>query len=92
VHRQPGLTGRQLPLQAGRNTIGRDATRCQVTLDDPMVSNEHAAIVFEHGRFVLQDLASTNGTYLNGQRILRQMLFDNDEIRLGNSVLVFKQV
>lgn len=82
----------QFPLQARRNVIGRDGVRCQVVLDDPTVSAEHAAIVFEHGRFVLYDLASTNGTFLNGQRIQRQMLYDGDEIRLGNSVLVFKKV
>ena len=92
VLKQPGRSGRQLPLRVGRNTIGRDASRCQVTLDDTTVSSEHAAIVFEHGRFVLYDLAARNHTYLNGQRIQRQMLYDNDEIRLGNSVLVFKKV
>jgi len=93
VYRLPGRADRQFPLRAGRNTIGRDRSRCQVTLeDDPTVSGEHAAIVFEHGRFVLYDLASTNGTYLNGQRIQRQMLYDGDEIRLGSSVLVFKKV
>jgi len=92
VSRLPGRAGRQFPLQAGRNTLGRDGSRCQVVLDDPTVSGEHAAIVFEQGRFVLYDLASTNGTYLNGQRAQRQMLYDGDEIRLGNSVLVFKKV
>lgn len=92
VQSQPGRAGRQFPLRATRNTIGRDESRCQVVLDDPTVSAEHAAIVFEHDRFVLYDLAARNYTYLNGQRIQRQMLFDDDEIRLGSSVLVFKSV
>ncbi len=92
VHSQPGRSGRQFPLRAARNTIGRDGSRCQVVLDDSTVSSEHAAIVFEQGRFVLYDLASTNGTYLNDQRIQRQMLYDGDEVRLGNKVLVFKKV
>jgi hypothetical protein len=92
VYSQPGLPGSHFPLRTGRNTIGRDRGRCQVTLNDPMVSNEHAAVVFEQGRFVLYDLAATNGTFLNGQRIQRQMLYDGDEIRLGNSLLVFKIV
>jgi len=92
VPQPPGSGRRQFPLQAGRNVIGRDGTRCQIVLDDPTVSAEHAAIVFEHGRFVLYDLASTNGTFLNGQRVQRQMLYDGDEIRLGNAVLVFKKV
>ena len=92
VSRLPGRAGRQFPQQAARNIIGRDGSRCQVVLDDSTVSSEHAAIVFEQGRFVLYDLASTNGTYLNDQRIQRQMLYDGDEIRLGNKVLVFKKV
>ena len=91
VLKQPGRSGRQSRLRVGRNTIGREES-CGVILDDPTVSSEHAAIVFEHGRFVLYDLAARNHTYLNGQRIQRQMLYDNDEIRLGNSVLVFKKV
>jgi hypothetical protein len=92
VSRPPGRAGRQFPLQAARNIIGRGGSRCQVVLDDPTVSGEHAAIVFEHGRFVLYDLASTNGTFLNDQRIQRQMLYDGDEIRLGKKELVFKKV
>ena len=92
VARSPGRAGRQFPLQAARNTIGRDGSRCQVVLDDSTVSSEHAAIVFERGRFVLYDLASTNGTHINDQRIQRQMLYDGDEIRLGSKVLVFKKV
>lgn len=90
--RAPGRATRQYPIQSSRAIIGRDDSRCDVCLDDATVSTEHAAIVFENNRFIVQDLASRNGTYVNGQRIQRQMLYDGDEVRLGNTTLVFKRV
>lgn len=81
---------RPYDLRLERNVIGRDS-RCQIRLDDATVSGEHAAVVFENNRFILVDLASRNGTYLNGERIQRRMLYDGNEIRIGNTVLVFKQ-
>lgn len=80
------------PLQRGRTNIGRDGTRCQIVLDDGTVSGEHAAIIFENGKFVAYDLASTNGTFVNSQRIQKRMLYDNDEVRIGSVRLVFKGV
>jgi len=85
-------TGQQFGLIKGRNTIGRDGTRCDIVLDDMTVSAEHARIVFEHGQFVIYDLASLNGTFVNQQRVQRQLLMDGDSIRLGNTVLIFKKV
>jgi pSer/pThr/pTyr-binding forkhead associated (FHA) protein len=61
-------------------------------VDDATISAEHAAIVFEHGRYVLYDLASTNGTYVNDHRTQRQMLYDGDRVRLGTAELIFKRV
>lgn len=84
--------GRQFGLNRGRNTVGRDATRCDIALDDEAVSGEHARINFERGQFVIYDLASTNGTFVNNRRIQRQALIDNDVILTGNTTLVFKQV
>lgn len=84
--------GRQFGLDRGRNTVGRDATRCDIALDDEAVSGEHARINFERGQFVIYDLASTNGTFVNNRRIQRQALIDNDVILMGNTTLVFKQV
>ncbi|HEY5960983.1 MAG TPA: FHA domain-containing protein [Polyangiaceae bacterium] len=51
-----------------RNLVGR-ATYCGVCLQDPRVSAEHASIYFDKGVWYLRDLASTNGTYLDGTRI-----------------------
>lgn len=77
----------------GRSTaIGRDGLRNDLVLDDSSVSAEHAKIRLERGRFVLYDLASTNGTLLNGKRIQKQTLADGDEIAIGSSRLIFKEV
>ncbi len=53
-------------------TIGREATS-DIVLNHPMVSRKHAKIVFENGKHVLYDLGSANGTYVNGQRVIRPM-------------------
>lgn len=84
--------GQQFGLTRGRNTIGRDGTRCDIVLDDRAVSAEHARINFENGQFVIYDLASLNGTFVNRQRVQRQLLMDGDLVRLGNTTLVFKKV
>jgi hypothetical protein len=84
--------GRQFSLRAGRHNIGRDSSRCQVVLDDPTVSGEHAKISFENGQFVIYDLGSYNGTFVNRQRVQQRALMDNDEIQVGNTVLIFKKV
>ena len=85
--------------QAGRDyrlgtetTIGRDATSCDFILDDDSISAEHSRVKEEQGQFVLYDLGSTNGTYLNGSRIQRSALIDGDVILVGDTKLVFKEV
>jgi pSer/pThr/pTyr-binding forkhead associated (FHA) protein len=66
-------------------TVGRDPGN-DIVLRDPKVSRHHAEIVFERGFFVLHDLASANGTYVNGKRVRSQItLQSGDEIRLGSA-------
>ncbi len=84
--------GQQFGLIKGINTIGRDGSRCDIVLEDGAVSAEHARIRFENGQFVIYDLASLNGTFVNNRRVHRQILMDGDVIRLGNTTLVFKKV
>ena len=86
------LASKQLGLGTGRNIIGRDGNRSDLVLDDASVSAQHAQVRYEHGQFVIHDLASTNGTFVNNRRIQRQPLMDNDVIRLGSVALVFKTV
>jgi hypothetical protein len=67
-----------------RLRIGRDPGN-DVVLRDPKVSRRHAEVVFERGFFVLHDLQSANGTYLNGRRINIAPLTNGSEMKLGNS-------
>ena len=90
VQKSGDRAGKQYSLAQARSTIGRDATECDIVLDDDTVSAEHAAVLYENGQFALYDLASTNGTFLNERRIQRQPLMDDDVVQLGEVMLVFK--
>jgi pSer/pThr/pTyr-binding forkhead associated (FHA) protein len=65
-------------------TVGRDPGN-DIILRDPKVSRHHAEIVFERGFFVLHDLTSANGTYVNGKRVRVAPLTHGAKLRLGNS-------
>jgi pSer/pThr/pTyr-binding forkhead associated (FHA) protein len=85
-------------LDHPRNFIGRDRG-VQVFVDDPYASGKHASIRCEkvsgspRGEFVLRDLDSENGTYVNGQRISGDtVLEDGNVIRVGETELVFKRI
>lgn len=63
-------------------TIGRHAHN-DIVIEDRAVSGEHAAITIGAGNAVLEDLGSTNGTFVNGQRITRHQLADLDRLTLA---------
>ena len=65
-------------------TIGRDPGN-DIILRDPKVSRHHAEIVFERGFFVLHDLASAHGTYVNGKRVRVAPLTHGAKLRMGNT-------
>jgi hypothetical protein len=83
--------GREFRLKNTSN-LGRHQSNCDVVLTDEMASTQHACIKMEGKQFFLHDLASSNGTFLNGRRIeRREMLQDGDKIKIGETVLVFKR-
>jgi pSer/pThr/pTyr-binding forkhead associated (FHA) protein len=84
----PGA-GRDFRL-GSKTTIGRDPVECDIVLSDPAVSERHARIQKEGDEFFIYDLASLNHTFVNGQPVQKQILADDDEIRIGNVTLVFK--
>jgi pSer/pThr/pTyr-binding forkhead associated (FHA) protein len=67
-------------------TLGRDAT-ATVHVDDPLCSRIHAAIRFWDDMFVVRDMNSQNGTFLNGSKILISKLTPGDVIKIGNTEL-----
>ncbi|TET34234.1 MAG: FHA domain-containing protein [Planctomycetota bacterium] len=69
-------------------TIGRSNDN-PVPLDDPKASRKHAQIILVGGDYIVVDLKSRNGTYLNGKRIDREILRDGDLITIGDSQITY---
>jgi len=85
----PGGVDRRFRLHRAEVIIGRDAA-CDVPLDDGTCSRRHVRIYSPRaGRYVLEDLGSHNGTYVNGERVPSRTLVDGDEVRVGRCVLRF---
>ena len=83
--------GRRVPLEVPAVSIGRLDT-CDVVLDDPTVSRNHAEVRRDGEGFELVDLGSRNGTRVNGYGIVRQRLADGDELHIGAVPLRFEAV
>lgn len=81
--------GRSVPLTQPEITIGR-LPECDVVVDDPGASRQHARIRRTDGGFVLVDLGSTNGTLVNDGPIQEHVLEDRDRITIGETVLEFR--
>src|SRR4051794_30994046 len=81
--------GRRYPLDAPRVRIGR-GTMNEIVTGDPRASRLHAEIRRQGERYLLSDLASTNGTTLNGQRVTETELHDGDLIQIGAFSLVLQ--
>jgi pSer/pThr/pTyr-binding forkhead associated (FHA) protein len=65
--------------------LGRDPAATSVAIDNPVVSGRHARITRQRpSGLLLEDLGSTNGTFVNGQRISRQTISLADDVRLGS--------
>ena len=79
----PTLTFRGRPVVIGRNSD------CDRVFDLPMVSGRHARLVRSEGQTWIEDLGSSNGTFVNGQRVERSPLRRGDLISLGTYLVVF---
>ena len=81
---------RVFPLVKAIINIGRRLEN-HLIIEDLRVSRSHAQLRAIHGQFVLFDLNSTRGTFVNGQRITQTTLYPDDTISLGGVTLTFKQ-
>ncbi len=82
--------GRRLVVGPAGVTIGR-SRECDIVLNDPNISRQHADIRPRGGSWVLTDLGSTNGSCLNGARIDRpEVLKAGDEVELGTTTIRFE--
>lgn len=77
-------------LSSGRVNIGRIYEN-EIYLRDAKVSRLHAFIVFENQAHVLYDAQSTNGTYVNGVKVTERLLENGDQIKIGNTTLIYQQ-
>jgi len=87
VIRDGGGAGDEYPLE-GEAILGREQGAADLVLDDPGVSRRHAAVRSGGGRITVEDLGSSNGTFVNGEQISGQVeLADGDEIQVGGTVI-----
>ena len=86
----PGAT---FTLEGDQLNIGRDSTN-EITINDAEVSRRHARLTFQGGKYVLEDLGSTNGTFVNGQRLAGpRVLKAGEVVSFGEQiVLVFEVI
>jgi pSer/pThr/pTyr-binding forkhead associated (FHA) protein len=74
----------------GSYSIGRRSHN-NITLKDRSVSREHCRLDFDGSHYWVVDRDSHNGTYVNGRRIRRVMLYDGDTVTVGKVELLFEQ-
>lgn len=90
VIRQGPQAGMSFPLTGNQMLIGREEG-LEIALQDPESSRRHARISWQGDQFVIEDLGSTNGTFVNGVQItMPQALNPGDSIGVGQTALVFQ--
>jgi len=78
--------GKTFPLDGDILTIGREASN-PIAINDAEVSRKHTQLVFQGGKYIVTDLGSTNGTFVNGQRVTGQKILQpGDVISLGEQI------
>ena len=84
---QGAATGQIFPISKTRTLIGRSGA--DINLDDPEASRQHAALEIVGDVAILRDLGSTNGTWIELDRIEQHQLGNQQEFRIGSHVLMF---
>jgi pSer/pThr/pTyr-binding forkhead associated (FHA) protein len=91
IMRSGPTPGAAFTLEGDQITVGRDSTN-EIVINDAEVSRRHARLTFQGGKYVLEDLGSTNGTFVNGQRLAGPRVLKSGEVvSFGEQiVLVFE--
>jgi DNA-binding winged helix-turn-helix (wHTH) protein len=84
--------GSRLVLYEGENIVGRNPVRSSICIDEPRVSGRHARIVVSGDAATIEDLGSTNQTFVQGVRVTSpQRLASGDTIRFGGPDVLFRR-
>jgi predicted component of type VI protein secretion system len=88
VMRSGPTTGKIYPLEAAEIIIGREASN-GVAINDAEISRKHAKLSLHGSAYVIQDLGSTNGSFVNGQRLTgTQVLNPGDTVSFGENIVM----
>ena len=91
IMRSGPTPGAAFALEGDQINIGRDSAN-EIVINDAEISRRHARLTFQGGKYVLEDLGSTNGTYLNDEPLRGpQPLHPGDRIRIGDSDFTFER-
>jgi len=96
VIRHGPRAGRIFALNPKGTIVGRDL-QCDIILDAESVSRQHAKLKAKKGKgdrdqYSIWDLASANGIFVNSKKVVKRALKDGDEVKIGQTTLIFKQV
>lgn len=79
--------GGEFPLGRGQEIVIGRSSDLDMVLVEELVSRRHAKIVFQGNTITIEDLGSTNGTFVNGEKVQREVLHEGDRILIGTSIL-----
>lgn len=84
-----GQEQKTFPLDRPKLVVGREPT-CEIHIDNLGISRQHCAFSTRGEAFIVQDMGSSNGTFVNGRKITEHFLNNDDEIVIGKYTLKFK--
>ncbi len=88
VMRSGPTPGATFSLEGDQLIIGRD-TSSNIAINDAEVSRKHSRLTFQGGKYVIEDLGSTNGTFVNGQRLASPVVLKSgDVVSLGEQIVL----
>ncbi|BBB32095.1 signal transduction protein [Thermotomaculum hydrothermale] len=83
------LFGQMINLEERKKVFVGRGSECDIVINNPSLSRKHCVVKNENGKIIIEDLGSTNGTFINGNRIKKQELESGERVFLGD-ICAFK--